>query len=107
LPRVLGAALVQLPAVWILVGVTAALFGLQPRLASAGWVPLGAFVLLWTVSMSVQLSESLLDLSPFNRVPRLPGGEMTVTPMLWLVALSAALLAAGVVGFRRRDIVGA
>jgi ABC-2 type transport system permease protein len=107
LPRVLAGALVQLPAVWILVGVTVALFGLRPRLASAAWVPLAAFVLLWTVAMSVQLSQSLLDLSPFNLVPMLPGGEMTVTPMLWLVALSAALLAAGAVGFRRRDIVGA
>jgi ABC-2 type transport system permease protein len=107
LPRMLGAAMVQLPAVWILVGVTAALFGLRPRLAWAGWVPIGAFVLLWAVAMSVQLSESLLDLSPFNLVPRLPGGEMTVAPMLWLVAIAAALLAAGVVGFRRRDLVGA
>ncbi|MEO5576528.1 MAG: ABC transporter permease [Gaiellaceae bacterium] len=107
LPRVLAGALVQLPAIWILVGVTVALFGLRPRLAWAGWVPLAAFVLLWAVAMSVQLSESLLDLSPFNLVPQLPGGEMTLTPMLSLVALSAALLAAGAVGFRRRDIVGA
>jgi ABC-2 type transport system permease protein len=107
LPRVLAGALVLLPAVWVIVGITAVLFGLRPRLAWAGWIPLGAFVLLWTVAMSVQLSESLLDLSPFNLVPQLPGGEMAATPMLWLVALLAALLAAGAVGFRRRDIVGA
>ena len=103
----LAGALVQLPAVWVLVGVTVALFGLRPRLAWAGWIPLGAFVLLWTVAMSVQLSKSLLDLSPFNLVPQLPGGETTVAPILSLVALSAALLAVGAVGFRRRDVVGA
>jgi ABC-2 type transport system permease protein len=107
LPRVLAGAMVQLPAVWILAGVTVALFGLRPRLAWGGWVALGAFVLLWTVSMSVQLSQALLDLSPFNRVPTLPGGEVSVTPLLWLAAIAAAFVAVGLVGFRRRDVEGA
>jgi ABC-2 type transport system permease protein len=107
LPRVLAGALVQLPAVWVLVGVTVALFGLRPRLAWAGWAPLAAFVLLWTMSMSVQLSQPLLDVSPFNHVPRLPGGEMSATPLLWLVAISAVFVVVGLVGFRRRDIMGA
>jgi ABC-2 type transport system permease protein len=35
LPRVLGGALVQLPAVWVLAGIAVALFGLLPRLVVA------------------------------------------------------------------------
>lgn len=77
LPRVLAGALVQLPAVWILVGVTLGLFGLRPRQSWGSWAPVGAFVLLWAVAMSLQLSQWLLDLSPFNQVPKLPGGEVT------------------------------
>ena len=107
LPRVLAGAMVQLPAVWILAGLTIALFGLRPRLAWGGWVGLGAVVLLWTISMSVQLSRSLLDLSPFNHVPTLPGGDASATPLLWLAVIAAAVVAVGLVGFRRRDIEGA
>ncbi|MBJ7450457.1 MAG: ABC transporter permease [Blastococcus sp.] len=104
LPRVLAGALVQLPAVWILVGVTLALFGLRPRQAWGSWVPLGAFVLLWAVAMSLQLSQWLLNLSPFNQVPKLPGGAVATTPLLWLLGLAAALVVAGLAGFRGRDL---
>ncbi|EUA73336.1 tetronasin ABC transporter permease domain protein [Mycobacterium xenopi 4042] len=38
LSTVVGTAAVQLPAVWLLAAVTAALFGLMPRLASVAWV---------------------------------------------------------------------
>jgi ABC-2 type transport system permease protein len=107
LPRVLAGAMVQLPAVWILAGVTVALFGVWPRRAWGGWVVLGAFVLLWTIAMSVKLSQSLLNVSPFSQVPMLPGGEMTATPLLWLVAITVAFVVVGALGFRRRDIEGA
>lgn len=100
-------AMVQLPAVWVLVGLTVAIFGLRPRLAWWGWVALGALVVLWTVSMSIQLGETLLNVSPFNQVPTLPGGDVTAAPLLRLVATTAALVALGVAGFRRRDTAGA
>ena len=107
LPRMLAAAIVQLPAVWILTGVTVALFGLRPRLAWAGWAVLAALGLLWTVAMSVQLNSWLLNLSPFNHIPRLPGGEMTATPLIWLVAGAATLVVVGLAGFRQRDVEAA
>lgn len=54
--------------------------------------------------MSVPLSQWLLDLSPFFHIPTIPGGEMTATPLVSLVAITAVLAVAGRVGFRRRDI---
>ena len=47
--RLLGATLVHLPAVWVLVGVSTALFGLVPRAAAAAWAVLAASVaaVLW------------------------------------------------------------
>lgn len=104
LPRVLAGAMVQLPAVWVLAGLTVALFGLLPRFAWAGWVALAVFLLLWMVQMSVPLSQWLLDLSPFFHIPTIPGGEMTATPLISLVAITAVLAVAGLVEFRRRDI---
>ncbi|MEV4753513.1 ABC transporter permease [Micromonospora sp. NPDC049559] len=104
LPRVLGAALVQLPAVWVLAGLAVALFGLVPRLTVVSWAALAACVLLGQLGAVLRLSQALLDVSPFTHVPRLPGGELTVPPLAWLLGVALVLTAAGLAGFRRRDV---
>lgn len=104
LPRVLGAALAQLPAVWTFAGLAVALFGLLPRLFPMAWAALGLFLLLGQIGALLGLPPALLDLSPFSHLPRLPGGELTAAPLLTLVAIAAALTAAGLYGLRRRDI---
>jgi hypothetical protein len=45
-----------------------------------------------------------MDVSPFTHVPRLPAGAVSATPLLWLTAVALALTAAGLAGFRRRDL---
>jgi ABC-2 type transport system permease protein len=106
LGRVLSQALVQLPAVWVLVGVSAALFGLLPRLAaSVGWAVLAACVLLEEFGRPLQLSKRVLDLSPFAHVPKLPADDVLAAPLVWLVLISAALVTAGLLGLRRRDVL--
>lgn len=104
LPRLFGAALVQLPAAWIMAGLGAALFGFAPRLAGLTWVALIACLVLLEVGALLGLDQRLLDVSPFAHVPRLPGSPFTATPLLWLTATAALLTGAGLVGFRRRDI---
>ncbi|GII81631.1 exporter of polyketide antibiotics [Sphaerisporangium rufum] len=103
LPRVTGAALAQLPAVWSLAALAAALFGLLPRLAGLTWAALAMFLLLGQVGALLGLPAAALDLSPFSHLLKLPGGEVTATPLLVLTAIAAALLAIGLHGFRRRD----
>ncbi len=46
----------------------------------------------------------MMDLSPFAHLPRIPGEELAATPILWLLAVTTALIAAGLGGFRRRDL---
>ena len=105
-PPVLAQAMVQLPAVWVLVGISAALFGLLPRLAaSVGWAALAACVLLEEFGRPLQLSKRVLDLSPFAHVPKLPGDGVFATPLMWLALISAVLVAAGLLGLRRRDVL--
>ncbi len=102
--RVVGAAAVQVPAVWFTVAIVVLLFGLLPRLTTLGWAVLAFFLLLGQLGAILQLSQWALDLSPFSHLPALPGGDVTVTPLVWLVALAAVLTAAGLAGFRRRDL---
>jgi ABC-2 type transport system permease protein len=102
--RVFGAALVQIPAIWVLVGIVALLFGVKPRWSPFAWVLLVAFLLLGEFGSLFELNRRVMDISPYAHVPKLPGGEMTVMPLVWLAVIALALTAAGVAGFRRRDI---
>jgi ABC-2 type transport system permease protein len=103
-PRILGASLAALPAIWLTVALVLAVFGLLPKWVGAGWVLLVTFLLLGQLGAVLQLSQWALDLSPFTHIPHLPGGTMAWTPMVWLTGAAAILTAAGLWGFRRRDI---
>ena len=102
--QLLGSALAQVPAVWVLAGVAVALFGLVPRLATAAWGALVAFLLLTEFGSFLNLSRWATDISPFSHVPKLPGGTFTATPLLWLTVIAIALTAVGLAGLRRRDL---
>ena len=104
--RLAGAGLAQLPAVWVLAGIAAALFGFLPRAIAFAWVALTTFLLLGEFGTLLKLDQWVLDLSPFTHLPKLPGAAVQVAPLLWLTALGAVLVAAGVAAFRRRDVAG-
>lgn len=102
--RVLGAAIVHLPAVWVIIGIVAATFGLAPRLVAAGWAALVGFLLLDELGALLKLDQWIRDLSPFTHVPKLPGATLEPTPIIALTALSTLLIAVGLAAFRRRDV---
>jgi ABC-2 type transport system permease protein len=101
--RLIAVALVQLPAVWVLVGVTLALFGLAPRFARASWGVLAAGVVLGQLGPLLRLPPWVMNLSPFTHVPRLPGGVFEAAPLLALQGVAALLTIAGLLGWQRRD----
>ena len=104
LPRLLLAAVVPAPAVWVVIGATVALFGFVPRAAAGGWGVLGACVLVSILGPLLGLPDWVLDLSPFQHVPQLPAAEFAAGPLLVLCAVAAVLTAAGMAAFRRRDL---
>ena len=104
LGRIVAAALVQIPAVWVVIGIVMAAFGLVPRLSVLGWVALAGFVLLGELGPLFELSQVVMDVSPFAHVPRMPGGDFAIAPMLWLTAIAAGLIVIGLAGLRRRDV---
>jgi ABC-2 type transport system permease protein len=103
IPRLVGAALAQLPAVWVLGAITAALFGLAPDALRLAWAALGACFLLWFIGPLLNLPSWVMDLSPYEHVPELPAASFAPGPLLALTAVAAALTVAGLAGFRHRD----
>ncbi|WP_340377327.1 ABC transporter permease [Streptomyces sp. SS7] len=102
---VLAACLVQLPAVWVVGGLAVLLYGTAPRLAPAAWGVAGAVLLIGWIGPALDAPQFVLDLSPFGHLPKLPGGTMSWGPVAVLGALAGALVAGGLAGLRRRDMI--
>lgn len=107
LPAVLGAALVQLPAIWLLGGVAVLLYGAAPRIAAAAsWGAAGFCLALGWIGPAVDLPQAVLDVSPYTHLPKLPGGDLRAAALIALTAVAAALVVAGLAALRRRDLRG-
>ena len=101
---ILGGVLLQLPAVWVLAAVAVLLFGVLPRWSLAAWAAPAACLLILLVGETLQLNHWLLDISPFTHVPHLPGGSVSATPVIALLAVALVVGVVGLTGLRRRNI---
>ncbi len=99
-----AAALVFVPAMWVVAGVTLLLHGLLPRWSLAAWAVI-AWVFVAAMFASVlNLPQWALNLSPFQHVPALPAASMAWLPLVILTALAIGLIVAGLVALDRRDM---
>ncbi|MGK2950749.1 MAG: ABC transporter permease [Acidimicrobiales bacterium] len=103
-PRLIGALLVQAPAVLVLVGIAAALFGAVPRATAAAWAALGVCLVVGLFGELLQLPGALRSVSPFHHLPLVPVEPVAATPLVLLLAVAAGLAAVGHRGLRRRDL---
>jgi ABC-2 type transport system permease protein len=104
-PRLAAASLVQVPAVWVLIGSSFALVGLAPRASAAAWGSVFVCFVVGFLGEVLRLPRWLRDVSPFEHAPLVPAEHLSVMPLVVTALVAAALLAAGAVGLRRRDIV--
>ncbi len=104
--RILVMCASKIPAVWILSGITALLYGLWPRLTALGWV-------VWIVVTFVEfawegqfIDWSLMHISPFAYAHyTIDVTSLPLLPLFWLLCLSAILTGIGFLAFRNRDIL--
>ena len=104
LPRLIGASLAHLPAMWVLGGIAALVFGLAPRAVMLVW---GAFAVCFFLAMFGELLDVpgwLIDVSPYSHIPEVPATDLALMPLIVLSLIAAALIAAGLAAFRHRDL---
>ncbi|WP_406229661.1 ABC transporter permease [Nocardia sp. NBC_01009] len=100
----LGAAAVQLPAVWVVTGIAVAIYGIVPRFTPVAWGVLSVMMVIFFLGSLDGLPQWLVDLVPFVHPPKLPGAAFHAAPVLWLLGIAAVLLTVGIAAFRRRDL---
>ncbi|NLT56115.1 MAG: anibiotic ABC transporter [Actinomycetales bacterium] len=101
----LGAAAVQIPAVLVVGALAVAGFGAVPRASAAlGWAALVGALVVGQLGAILDLPQAALNLSPFTHVPGVPAAEFRLVPLVLLLAVAVALVAAGTVCFHRRDL---
>ncbi len=99
------AALAQVPAAWVLVGLVVLLFGWLPLAVPAVWALLVVFFVVGELGELWGLPQWLLNLSPFAHSPTLPGGELQAGSLVGLLLVAALLCLLGLTGWHRRDLV--
>jgi ABC-2 type transport system permease protein len=104
-PRLVAAALAYLPAVLVVAGLVVAAFGILPsRAVAIAWTAVAVFFLMAQLGPLLDLPQAVLDVSPFTHIPAVPSADLTIVPLVVLIAVAVALAIAGLAGFRRRDL---
>lgn len=93
------------PAVLLVLGVCAALFGWAPRLMSvAGWALVALIAVVAFFGDLLNLPGWLRLLSPLEYLPRYPLESFAFSPFAVLCGVAVMLGALGLLGFRRREV---
>lgn len=102
--EVLGATLAYAPALWLTAGLAITVFGIVPRATGLAWALLVYAIFIVYLGALLQLPDWMQNLSPYTHIPRMPADEFTTPPLIILTLIAAALVATGLLGFRRRDL---
>jgi ABC-2 type transport system permease protein len=102
LPQV-GGQLAYLPGTLVIGALAAALYGLLPRGTGLAWAVVAAVALQLMLGQLLGLPDAVEAISPFWHLAEVPVEDFEVAPVLVLLLVAAALVAAGLWGYRRRD----
>ncbi|KHF38166.1 ABC transporter permease [Halalkalibacter okhensis] len=101
-----NAAMVYLPAIWIMIGITVLLIGFKPQLTGFTWLYLGYSFLVVYLGGLLQFPEWMGKLSPFGHIPQLPVEEMNYFIVSLLSCIAIGFIIVGFNGYRKRDLSG-
>jgi len=101
---VLRSAMVYVPALWVMVGITVLLVGLWPKATGFIWAYFGLTFFLDMFGRIEFLPVWFTYLTPFGFVPQLPMDEINWLVMAMMVLVAAIFIVVGFVGYGKRDI---
>ncbi|WAA13349.1 ABC transporter permease [Fervidibacillus halotolerans] len=100
------ASLAYIPALWIYVSLTAFIIGWFPKLSNVVWIYFGySFIVLYLKEL-LKLPDWLVNISVVEHVPNFLTEDGNLLPLFLLMGIALLLYIIGIVGYKRRDIVG-
>jgi ABC-2 type transport system permease protein len=100
------AALVTLPAIWVMIAIVIAAYGVNSAFTFTGWVFLIGFLLIAELGALLSWPQWLMNSSPFAQIPHLPAVQMNWVPVMSLTVVAVFLIAFGLIRMQRRDVQG-
>lgn len=114
IPQMLGATVSHLPAVWVFLAITVALFGFAPARTALVWALFAWSAIATILGPTLRLPDALQNISPFEHTPRLPGTDLlgalgggastSLLAVAVLIGIAAAAIVCGAAGLDRRDV---
>jgi len=98
------AALVYLPGIWLMLGLSVTLVGLLPRFTAAIWVVFAYSFMVIYFGRMFKLPDWVVNISPFGSIPQLPIADFNAVPLIVLSVLAVALTIVGLAAYQRRDL---
>lgn len=100
-----AAAVAQVPALWVMGGVSMLLYSISPNWSIAAWLTLVGVLVVGILGNVLDLPTWTMNVSPFQHVPAMPAESFTFWPILFLLGVAATATAGGIVALRRRDML--
>lgn len=99
-----SSALVYLPAVWAMAGISAVVFGIIPRARALPYALLLYSLVLFMFVGHLDIPRWMIRISPFGYVPFVPYTDFVLPPLILLAIIAIIFVTAGIMGFCRRDL---
>ncbi|QEA31612.1 ABC transporter permease [Secundilactobacillus malefermentans] len=93
-----------IPALLIMIGITAVIVGFIPRFGSAMWLYIVYAVVAMYLGNLVDMPNWAKQFTPFAWVPKVPLKDFNGVTFSWMLIVAAILLVVGLYGYRRRDL---
>lgn len=97
-------AVVTVPAVWTVVGLSVAVIGARPHVSLAAWAGVLISFGLTLLGPTFRLWDWILAISPFWHVPNVTDGDADWWGLVWISLVTGFFLLVGFAGFRHRDL---
>jgi ABC-2 type transport system permease protein len=107
LGMLLKAFLVYLPALWVMISIAVLLIGALPKISGAIWGYFGFVCFASFMGEVIGLPDWLLSIAPLKHVSQVLLVDINYPPLIVMTVIAAVLSAAGLVFYKKRDMVTA
>lgn len=102
--KIYGAAMIYLPAIWVMIGFAVVLIGLAPKFSGVIWAYLFYSFIVVYLGNLLKFPDWMANLSPYGHIPQFPVDDMDYMKVSVLTIIALVLTIVGFIGYNKRDM---